>query len=383
MQMKVPAQRAVRLGFIVLFFVLVTSITARAQFWDKLTKPQVTLNVTHAPGLGLNIKRVAFGPPTGECSAEAMDLLSRMLTTAGIETVDRQTAHQMGRAPGSTVKMMANISRCEPERRRDFSDKKQKDGTVERTFHAVIIMHIRGSLVTVDPATGAVLSSIPLDQDAEFANHSREGKPEFPSVDAARDEVLGQLINRASPTFIPWSEEKRLTFFNDKECNLSGAWALMKGGDFQGAVRQSEENIAACPTWPKVKDDTMAHAYYNAGVSYLMVNDSEKALAHLNQSAKLKGGDIVSEAIGQVRDSVNLAIELQQVAARTQTFEQDHARARDASRPIPANDARPDRDKGSHETVEVRLSKLKELRRQGLITQQEFDAKRAEILKGL
>jgi hypothetical protein len=379
MQMYIRNRRTTGLSLFVFGFVLVTSLPANAQFWDKLTKPQATLNLTHPPGLGLNIKRVAFGPSTGDCSAEIMDRLSRVLSSGGIEILDMQA----GRAPGAAALVTANISRCDTERRRDSTEEKKKDGTKVTTFHAILSIHIRGSLRVVDPATGSLLSSSPLDIDTESANHSTEGKPEFPSADQARDDAMAKLTSGLSANFLPWNEQKKLTFFNDKECNLSSAWALLKGGDFEGTVRQSEENIAACPTWPKVKDNTMAHAYYDAGIAYLMVSDSEKALSYLNQSANLKGGDIVADAIAQVKNSVNLAVEMQQVAARTQDYEQAHGGVGEANQPARANAAEQGATKGSSASVEERLRKLNDLLRQGLITQQEFDAKKAEILKDI
>ncbi len=335
----------------------------------------MTVKLTHPPSLGINVKRVAFGANAGDCSAEIMDRLSRALSGSNVEILDRRTARQTGSGPGSAVLVVVNIGRCDSERRRDYTDSTNLDGSSVRTFNAVIVTHIRGSLQAVDMATGRVFSTNPLDQDPEFANHSTEHPPDFPSEDAARDDALGQAASGASRIFLPWNEEKQISFFNDKECNLASAWALLKGGDLNGAARQSEENLATCPAWPKVKESAIAHACYNAGLASLLLHENEKALGYLRQSAKLKGGDLVAEAIALADLSAQLEAEAQQVAERTKTFEQEHESAGGASQPDPS--------KGPSATVQDRLIKLNELLKQGLISQQEFDAKRAEILKDL
>ena len=49
---------------------LIATTSAHAQFWDRLTNPKVTVRMTHPPGLGLTVARVAFGPAKGDCSDE-------------------------------------------------------------------------------------------------------------------------------------------------------------------------------------------------------------------------------------------------------------------------------------------------------------------------
>ena len=56
-----------------------------------LTKPQITVNLTHPPRLGLNIKRVAFGPANGRCSDEILDRLAGDLVSGGVEVMDRHS----------------------------------------------------------------------------------------------------------------------------------------------------------------------------------------------------------------------------------------------------------------------------------------------------
>lgn len=392
-----------------------------AQLWDRLTKPQITVNLTHPPRLGLNIKRVAFGPAQGRCSDEILDRLAESLISSGVEVIDRQhlqtalggqyqslsgyvdqqSAMRMGKLLGPTALIFVKISRCETQQRRDSSDGHDDKGNVSRTYHAYVEMHIRGSLQTVDLATGRIFSATPIVEDAARHNDQRGRDAEYPRDDEVREEAIRRTAYDASSMFIPWNESKQLYFFNDKECNLNVAFTMLKAGDFQGTVRQSEDNIQACKTWPKLKDSSMAHAYYNAGLAYLLINEHEKALQYLTEADRLKGGDIVAETIVEANNSARLEAEMQRVEQRTQEFEQSsqpepnpapgygspNPEGGSSARPAygaPAPSAAsvpPPPPPAASGTVEDRLRKLNDLFKKGLITKQDYDTRKAEILK--
>ncbi len=379
------------------------STPLQAQFWDKLTKPQITVNLTHPPGLGLNIKKIAFGPSRGRCSGEILDRLAETLVSNGVEVMDqqrlqmalslqhlslggymdRQSALRMGKLIGPGALVFVRISRCDIEQKRDYSDAKNFKGEVVRTNFAIVDMHIRGSLQTIDLATGRIFSASPIVEDTELTNQSTKGRPDFPSEHAVRDDAIGRAAYDASTMFINWTEQKQLYFYNDKDCNLNLAFALLKANDLDGTVRQSEENIVACKTWPKVKDSNMAHAYYNAGLAYLLVNENQRAMHYLAEAEKLKGGDIVRNTIAQAEKSAQLQAEMQSVADRTEEFENSQAGANAAEIPAPDNATAVGGSNASTDSAEERLKKLDSLYKKGLINQQEYEAKKKEILKAL
>ena len=315
-------------------------------------------------------------------------LAERHLNMGGY--VDHANAIQMGRLLGPTALIFVKISRCEAQQHRNVTEAKNFKGEVVRTSHAIAEMHIRGSLQTVDLATGRIFSASPIEEDAVLENQATQGQPEFPSRDALRDAAIDRAAFSASTMFVQWNEQKQLYFFNDKECNLNVAFTLLKANDFDGTVRQSEQNLAACPTWPKVKDSNMAHAYYNVGLAYLLVNDTTKAMSYLTESAKLKGGQIVSDTMLQVQKSAQLDAEMRQVAEKTDAFEQSQADMKaqaqaeaQAQAAAAASAAAAGNSNGPADSVEERLRKLDSLYKKGLLTRPEYDAKRAEILKGI
>jgi len=360
-----------------------------------LTKPQITVNLTHPPGLGLNIKKVAFGPANGRCSDEILGRLAGALISGGVDvmdwqnlqvlltrqhlslggSLDHQAAVRMGKVLGPTALIFVKVSGCRGEQHRDFTEHKNHKGEVERTNRATVEVHLRGSVQTIDLATGRIFSANPIVEDSVLVNESKDGQPDFPPENAVRDDAIQRAATDASTMFINWTEQKQLYFFNDKDCNLNVAFSLLKANDFDGTIRQSEQNIVACKTWPKVKDSNMAHAYYNAGLAYLLVNEHEKAMAYLTEAQRLKGGDIVAETITQAENSARLEAEMRSVAERTEKFEQSQADAPFAAPPASSN--------ASPDSAEERLKKLDSLYKKGLISKQDYEAKKAQILKGL
>lgn len=131
-----------------------------------------------------------------------------------------------------------------------------------------------------------------------------------------------------------------------------------------------------------MKNNTLAHAYYNAGLANLLVNQHAKAMSYLHESETLRGGEIVTETIAEASRSARLAVEMQRVEQRTANFEkaQSVAKTREAA-PPPA--APPDSSKASAEPIEERLKKLDALFKKGLITKEEFASKKTEILRQL
>lgn len=419
---------------------LLIASVAQGQFWDKLTNPQITVNLTHPPRLGLNLKKFAFGPTYGRCSDEIVDQLSSELLANNVEVVDRisltsqlaqrqlnlngamdsQRATQVGRVLGPTALIYVQVSDCEVEHRsthterreeirddhkdnngsgqkndqqgkqqnndqqgskQNNDDKDEKKYRVIHTNHAISTIHLRGSLQTVDLGTGRIFSATPIVQDFTLENQADERLPEFPPDRAVRQPAIANAAGNALTMFVPWNEQKRLYFFDDKPCNLGAAYSLLRAGDFPGTLHVSIDNLETCKRWPKVKESTLAHAYYNVGLAYLLVNDHEHAMDYLEESAKLKGGDIVEQTITETQNSAQLEAQMQQVVERTEQFEQSQSASGPANPQMESVAA--SQGSSANPSVEERLKQLDGLLGKGLISKQEYEEKRRDILKDL
>jgi hypothetical protein len=74
---------------------------------------------------------------------------------------------------------------------------------------------------------------------------------------------------------------------------------------------------------------------------------------------------------------------MQQVADRTEAFEQQQADRSASSEPVPSGTSENSTPKASSDSAEERLKKLDGLFKKGLITKQEYEAKKADILKDI
>ena len=379
--------------------VLISRIPAPAQFWDKMSNPQIVINQTHPPRLGLNLKKLAIAPPSGVCAEEIADGLSAHLVTRGMEVIDRQnlqsvlaehqftlsgyvdstSAAKLGKMLGPTALVFIKVTRCRAERKSTYKDLKTTDGGVVRRHFSTTQIFIRGTFQTVDLATGRIFAASPISKDKSETHQSDQGHPEFPSEEPIRDSAIEAAVRHSATYLMPWTESRKVYFFDDKECGLNLAFAALKAGDIGRAVQRSEQNLTDCKVAAKRKDNTLAHAYYNAGVGSLLMNEHAKAMTYLEESAKLRGGEIVTNTIAEAERSAQLAVAAQRVEQKTAQFEQASAanaiKAKETTAPVAT--------KSSAEPLEDRLRKLESLFKKGLITKDEFEQKKTVLLKEL
>jgi tetratricopeptide (TPR) repeat protein len=387
-----------------------------AQVWDRLTKPRVAVSLTHAPSLGLNVKRIAFGAARGDCADELVDKMMEMLVNKGIEVMDRQhldsvlaehkfnlsgyvdpqTAVELGKILGPTALLFVKVQRCATEKQSLYRDEQNNNGTTRRINISRTQAFFVGSIQTVDLATGRIFVAKTLENKQQRQNEDESGYPEFPSEFDLRDSALRLAADEVHRMFFSWSETKELIFFNDKECNLKLAFQMLQRGDREGAFRQSQENLDNCKA-SSAKQKSLAHAEYNVGMAHFALNHYDKALEFLNESANLKGGDIVAEAIAECRRAQSLASEAQKLEERmaVEVAKQETSKREvtasapqtpppETQQPVPPSfqpTASPATKPGP--SVEERLKRLEELLKKGLITQKEYENKKAEILKDL
>jgi hypothetical protein len=102
-------------------------------------------------------------------------------------------------------------------------------------------------------------------------------------------------------------------------------------------------------------------------------------MSYLQESEKLRGGEIVTQTIAEANRSAMLAVEMQRVEQRTANFEQAQSAAK--IREAAAPGISPDKSRAPAEPIEERLKKLDALFKKGLISKEEFESKKAEILR--
>lgn len=321
--------------FLFVFFVYTT--TAKSQFFDALSNPQVSVKIDHPPGLGLMINKVAFNNATGNCADQIIDALISDFVNNNVEVIDRgnlttilaehnfnftgyvdkTTAVEIGKIIGPSALVTVKVLRCETKIQKDLYKIEtryvNKDSYNVRVNIARTSVFLKVSLQTTDLATGRIFAARVLDYAPVRENHSEQGIPEAPSEFDVQEVAFQSLVGETHRLFFPWSHETLLYYFDDKDGGLKQAYAALKAGDKELALNLSLQNLETCKKTDDIKPKILAHAYYNLGMSYMIKGEYDKAIENFSESQKLRPGTIVTEAIAKCNYSKNEAIELQKV----------------------------------------------------------------------
>ena len=180
---------------ILLLFSLWLGLNANAQFFDRLNNPQITVNLTHPPGLGLTIKKVAFGPATGDCADQLVDALISDFTASNIEVIDRQhlstilSEHDLalngsqansvavGNLIGPSVLISVRVERCATDQQKLYDKETKYDGPTKRSYQAYAYISktrafLKVSVQTTDLTTGRTFAAQTLNYSPEQSNKS-------------------------------------------------------------------------------------------------------------------------------------------------------------------------------------------------------------------
>jgi len=369
------------------------SYPLEAQFLQRLVNPDVTVTLQHPPSVRLQITTLAFGPPKGECSEALHDRVEVSFANSDMDVVDRshldnvlaehklqvsglvneETAARVGEMLGAQALAFLTVRHCDIDRsttRHTCSNGKSRYPCTKYHTRA----DINGSLRIEDLTTGRFLAAQPF--TGSSAAESWDG---YPDSDDQLQNAEVEIVNQIHKMFFPWTESRKLVFFNDKDCNLKAAFLLLRGGDIEGARRTSLDNLDSCKAAAGIKPKTLAHAYYNVGMVHFIRGEYDEAQSNFHQAMSLHGGEIVASAMAECRQA-------QQLSSAMEQYEEDQGSLlAELSQPsstgtAPAkNDGDTSATGGSPSTAE-RLRKLEGLLKQGLITQQEYDQKRTAIL---
>jgi len=391
------------LCFVVLF--LAVSSDADAQFFKRIrdslgAAPEVQVQVRHPPRLGLEVSRVAFGPEEGDCAGDFVDALISDFTENGVEVrtrrqieallaeqefslsgvVDRQHAVELGKILGPTALVFVSVRRCAIEKQ-SLTNPMKNYATGATTYQYVsrTTAYFRASIQVVDLATAKIDRARTVEKQASAENRSTQGRPEHPSEYTMTDQVLREAAGEVHRWFFPWDEVRTLRFFDNTECNLELAYNLVRGGDLLGGREQSEENVKACETYRTEKPKLAARALYNLGMAEFLLDNYDAALAAFDASLRLHDLDPTTQAITDCRQAKESALALNADQAAGEDSEQV-ARSggnevhREASQAEPSGDGK---------SLDERLEQLRVLHEKGLISDEVYKQKQAELLKDI
>lgn len=368
------------------------SPAASAQVLARFVNPTVEVKMTHPPGTPIELRRAAFVAAGAGCTEELLQRGIELFLRQSVEVLDRQhfdavlsehdfaasgyvdpaSVAALGKILGPTVLVVVSAPTCEFDHSRDSNVIRTKKGTYY-SYTSKTTGVLRGYVRVIDLESGRIFTAQTVQQEHSLAATDDDGYPSYPPD----HEVLHTMLERATweihKLFFSWDEVRELYFFNDDECGLREAYKLLKIGDVAGARESSLWAVEQCrQSAPKPK--FLARAIYNLGMTHLLESQYEPALELLQEAYRLDGGSIIADSIQQCRRAQGLATAM----ARLEEHAELSLVAASAAAAPAAAGLEPPPD-----SIEARLQRLEELHQKGLLSQAEYEEKRARVLEDL
>lgn len=374
-----------------------------AQFWDSLVNPDVNVTLTHPPSLGLKVQRVAFAPVSNRLSEDLVSACIADLSASGqIEILDRgniekvlgeqkltnsglideATAVAMGKLLGAPVMLFVKVQRLDTKHiplqssTPGWTDKKGAYHPAEYTYTAKTQVEYNATVQAVDLATGRIYSQQRVAVSPSRQNQSNQGLPEYPSDTEVAEIAVGMAKNQVHSMLLSWTEQRKLIFYDDKDYGMKEAYRKLQLNDAQAALEKSLEALDAARK-DNAKPKYIGRTNYNVGMCKFILGDYAAALPYLRAARETDPGHkIFAGAEADCLRAKGLAEEMTKVDARSVKLDTDAP----AATPVAAPAAAP---KPAGPSVEERLTRLEALRKKGLLSQKDYEAKKAEIMKDL
>lgn len=380
---------------------LLAAFPASAQFWSELANPKVEVTLTHPPGLGLKIDRVAFLPGRDLNSRELADTLTTdLVQSREIEVVDRShldsvlkeqelgangyidpaTVASLGKLLGPTALVVVNVNRSELSRNQATKEEKVKDyKTKEEKIRlirsSITSLDFSATAQVIDLATGRIFGAQRLEATPNLVNTSDQGWPPYPKDSDVRRLAYQDARGRVLRMLLPWTEVRKLTFFDDKTFGMEKAHELIEAKRYRAALDRALEGLEESKRDKGQKPKYYPRAYYNVGILHFIEGRYEEARPYLQQALDMDpDASIFKTAYRECLDALDLQAQMRQVA------EKSAALAKPATAPKAPTSAPSEPAKVS---PEERLKKLQDLYKKGLVDKKEYEQKKAEILKEL
>ena len=312
---------------------LVLAPCVQAQFFERLFTPRIAVQIKHPPSLLLKIERVVFGITSGACSEDLVEDVLAGLVDHGIEVLDRQnfsdvlaeqelslsgpvdktTAVKLGKIIGPAVMLNIKVSRCANKQNKNLKEDTVKKEDEEGNAYSVQVYKyfskteasIRTSVQAIDLARGRIFAARPLKGYAKDTNTGSTWYPEYPDRYVIKKEALDEVTIKIKRMFIPWTESRALTFYENAACNLGSAYRAILANDFDQALALSQTNLEKCKSYPKIGFKVLSQAYYNLGMVNMMLGQFEPAMENLSAAAQVRPGYLVRKAISSTQEAWN------------------------------------------------------------------------------
>ena len=303
--------------------------------WRRLMNPLIPVSIEHPPRYVLSTDKIIVAPAVGSCGdditseliagfaeresevlgPEDLALMLKVLDLGASSgySLDKDAALAVGQHVGPGALLRVRVTACDSEKTPSsrYVNRKVGKGEDATTIRVKILrsttqFRLGFSVNVTNLATGVTYAAETFSESRSDRNESESKQPDYPGVGPLKDSALQSAIPEVNKLVFPWTEVKKITFFNSvkKTCNLKLAHLALVSGDNERALELSEENIELCNSEPKAAKTIRSNAYYNAGVMYRVSGEFDTALEYLREAAELRpSAGIIKEAIKECEDA--------------------------------------------------------------------------------
>lgn len=362
------------------------------QFWARLGNPSVEVGILHPPDLGLKVSRVTFAPAPGHASRELADwLVEELLRGHGLEIVAPGNAELLARAQdlaasgymdpamvaqlaqrlGPSALVAVNVSHSEFKREETARENKDRDGKLASTTRTLTTtLDFEVGIQVVDLASGRVFGAVRIHETPSAATSSDKGKPAPPDERLLQQQAFAAARDRVLKLITPWTEVTKQIFFDDKAYRMDQAASRMEAHDLRGALALAAQGADEAEADAGGDAKKKSRAVYNLGLVLFAQGDPSAAIPKFHRALEiLPDASIFKDAL---RDA-------QRAADLREPYRRYERSADTTAKPV----LTPETPVSKSKTPEERLEDLDRLHKKGLLTEEEYQAKRAEILKEL
>ncbi|MGA2131223.1 MAG: tetratricopeptide repeat protein [Bryobacteraceae bacterium] len=250
---------------------------------------RITVKLRHSPAMaGALGKRVTLGRMSGDCAGEFGRLLLADMHAHGVALDTSDPGASL--APAGVLSI--NVTRCEAHTLQPILGEGLPAMHISRTEGTFLAM-----VRAVDPADGREQAAVTVRGHAQKENQSQTTAPEYPAPADVKLLALQQGLVEAQHLYMPWIENREVPFADSKDCHLRQAYDAAKEGDYDASLRLSQANVEACGTAAKVSME----AFYNLGVSYMLLGKCDDAISAFQKASELNGAKLVDGLLEECR----------------------------------------------------------------------------------
>ena len=378
---------------------LLSAFSIYAQWYAGITNPHIYKTITHPPELGLHIKRVAIMPEGYYTSNELADYITTYLVnTRSIEVVDRAhlyeilkeqnlslsgridttSAVKLGKLLGASALITVNVYNEEYKKEMKKEEYKTKKG-ISIKYIARIDGYLKFSIKTIDLQTGKIFSAKIFEINDYLETYKYNERPKYPDYHPLKDRMYKKAMEGIMRLYLPWEQTISFVFYDSKKCGMKEAYSYMKIKNYQKALEKSL-NVLECLKNSNANSKYLSRGYYNIGVCYYFKGDYQKARDYFNKAYQIKSYSTYKEAIEKVNITENT--EAAFLRYLKEEHEIDNNTQQNTVQTRNQNKPQPNQTQNDDDIVE-KLRKLKKLYEEGLITEEEYNQKKKEILNNL